>query len=152
MTAAVVKNSISLLYFAFQIDADDETKNNSKYNNCTLECIKLGTCTQFSLKLIREKTSFSVVETTRTSQQKLSQYLFSFMAKRFIVFVITKFKAKKQNKSRAKQKDDISEPSSFAFPSSLRSLFHENEQDQQNPFSTLGTHMHFQKLKYIMVP
>ena len=31
------------------------TKNNSKYNNCTLECIELGTCTELSLKLEREK-------------------------------------------------------------------------------------------------
>ena len=40
-------------------------KNNSKYNNCTLECIKLGTDTELSLKLECEKTFFRAVETTR---------------------------------------------------------------------------------------
>ena len=29
-------------------------KNDSKYINCTLECIKLCTCTKLSLKLKRE--------------------------------------------------------------------------------------------------
>ena len=33
-------------------------KNNSKYNNCTLECIELGTCTELSLKFELEKTFF----------------------------------------------------------------------------------------------
>ena len=33
-------------------DADDDGKDNSKYSNCTLECIGLSTCTEFSLKLI----------------------------------------------------------------------------------------------------
>ena len=39
-------------------------KNNSKYNNCTLECIELSTCTELSLKLKREKIFIRVVETT----------------------------------------------------------------------------------------
>ena len=30
-------------------------KNNSKYNNCTLEWIELSTCTELSLKLEHEK-------------------------------------------------------------------------------------------------
>ena len=34
------------------------TKNNSKYNNCTLEYIALDTRTELSLKLKREKTFF----------------------------------------------------------------------------------------------
>ena len=41
-------------------------KNNGKCNNCTLECIKLSTCTELSLKLQPEKAFFGVVETTRT--------------------------------------------------------------------------------------
>ena len=38
-------------------DADTYCKEqyNSKYNNCTLECIELGKCTVLSLKLEREK-------------------------------------------------------------------------------------------------
>ena len=37
-------------------DADDDgKKRNSKYNNFTLECIQLYTCTKFSLKLQRER-------------------------------------------------------------------------------------------------
>ena len=74
-----------------------KAKNNSKYNSCTSECIELSTCTELSLKLKREKTFFKVVESTRTLQQKLSQYLFSFMEKHSIVFLFTKFNAKKQN-------------------------------------------------------
>ena len=38
-------------------------KNNSKYNNCTLECIELSTCTELLLKLEREKTFFGVLRT-----------------------------------------------------------------------------------------
>ena len=41
-------------------------KNSSKYNNCTLECIKLSTYKELSLKLKREKTFFRVLGTTRT--------------------------------------------------------------------------------------
>ena len=36
-------------------------KNNSKYNNCTLECIGLSTCMELLLKLEREKTFFRVL-------------------------------------------------------------------------------------------
>ena len=72
-------------------------KNNSNYNNCTLECTELSTCTELSLKLQREKTFFKVVKSTRMLQQKLSHYLFSFMEKHSIVFLFTKFIAKKQN-------------------------------------------------------
>ena len=32
---------------------DDDGKDNSKYNDCTLECIELGTTTEFSLQLER---------------------------------------------------------------------------------------------------
>ena len=71
-------------------------KNSSKYNNCTLKCIELSSCTELLLKLGREKTFFRVVRTTRTSQQKLSLYLFSFIEKHLIVFLFTKFKVKKQ--------------------------------------------------------
>ena len=39
-------------------NADTTANNNSKYNNCTLECIELGTCTESSFKLEREKTFF----------------------------------------------------------------------------------------------
>ena len=72
-------------------------KNNSKCNNCMLECIELGLCMELSLKLQLEKTFFRVVKTRRTSKQKLSQYLFSCMEKHLIIFLFTKFKAKKQN-------------------------------------------------------
>ena len=41
-------------------------KNHNKYNNCMLECIELGTCTELSLKLERKKTFFGVLGTTRT--------------------------------------------------------------------------------------
>ena len=41
-------------------------KNNSKYNNRTLECIELGNCTVLSLKLERQKTFFRVVKTRKT--------------------------------------------------------------------------------------
>ena len=41
-------------------------KNNSKHNNCTLECIELGTCKELSLKLQREKVFFRVLLTART--------------------------------------------------------------------------------------
>ena len=72
-------------------------KNNSKHNNCTLECTELGACTWLLLKLELENNFSRVVGTTRTYQQNLSQYLFSFMEKHLIVFLFTKFKAKKQN-------------------------------------------------------
>ena len=103
-------------------------KNNDKYNNCTLECIELSTCTKLSLKLQREKTFFRVVGTTRTLQQKLSRYLFSFIEKHLIAFVFTKFKAKKANpngayKERTRKAIFLSRRRSPFRPRCLRSLF-----------------------------
>ena len=70
-------------------------KNNSKYNNCTLECIELGTCTELSLKFFGPFLELSRLR--GRNKQKLFQYLFSFMEKHLIVFLFTKFKSKKQN-------------------------------------------------------
>ena len=61
------------------------------------QLIKRNTCTKFLQKLQHGKTFFRVVGTTRTLQQKLSRYLFSFIEKHLMVFLITKFKAKNQN-------------------------------------------------------
>ena len=72
-------------------------KNDSKYNNYTLECIELSTCTELSLKIEREKTVLELSRLRGRNKQKLSQYLFSFIEKHLIVFLFTKFKSRKQN-------------------------------------------------------
>ena len=41
-------------------------KNNSKYNNCTSECIEHCTCKDLSQELEREKTFFGDVRTAKT--------------------------------------------------------------------------------------
>ena len=46
--------------------ATPTAKNNSKYNDCTLECIELSSCTELPLQLEREKPFFRVVGTKRT--------------------------------------------------------------------------------------
>mgnify|MGYP001792981607 CR=1 FL=1 len=53
-------------------------KNNSKYNNCTSECIELSTCTELSPKLGREKTFLWLSRLRERNRKKLSQYLLSF--------------------------------------------------------------------------
>ena len=63
------------------------TKNNSKYNNCTMECIEMSTCTELSLKLDLEKFFLRVLAIIRTLQQKRSRYLFGFMEKYLSFFL-----------------------------------------------------------------
>ena len=48
-------------------------------------------------KITMWKDLFRVLGTTRTLQQKLSRYFFSFIEKHLIVFLLTKLKAKNQN-------------------------------------------------------
>ena len=59
-------------------------KKNSKYNNCTLECLELSTCTELSLQFNRtRKYFFRVVGTTRTNNKNFLGILFSFIEKAY---------------------------------------------------------------------
>ena len=86
------------------------TKNNSKHNNCTFECIELSTCTELSLILEREKYFLELSRLRGRNKQKLFQYLFSFMAKHLIVLLFTKFKAAKKPNPNDPHKEVKSEP------------------------------------------
>ena len=99
----------------------------SKYNNCTLKCIELGTCTELLLKITTWKDlclEFSGLQ-GRNCKNFLIICLASWRNIPSFSVLFTKFKAKKQDPNdqhrdkRATQKCDFSEPSSFAFPSSL---------------------------------
>ena len=97
-------------------------KNNSKCNNCTLECIVLSTCTELSLKLEREKIFFFYFWGLKVLIAK-----WRFMEKHSISFVSQNSRPTKQNPKKKETKNKtasqklvfFSELSSFAFPSSL---------------------------------
>ena len=68
-----------------------------------------------AIKLQCGETCFRVsLGTTRTLQQKLSRYLFSFIEKHLIIFLLTKFIAKKQNPN-GPYKEVKSEPERWFF-------------------------------------
>ena len=67
-------------------------KNNSKYNNRTLECIELSTCTELSLTLECEK--------------NIRNYLLIFLEKHFIVFYSQNSRGRKQNSNNPHIEDE----------------------------------------------
>ena len=74
--------------------ATPRAKNNNKYNNCTMECIKLSICTQLSLKLEFEKIYF------RVSVLKIRNNIFRTILaswETFICFCLQSLWRRKQN-------------------------------------------------------
>ena len=94
-------------------------KNNSKYNNCTLEYIELSTCTKLSLKLERETRPFLKLSGLQERTcLALWRNILSFSPHR-VQGEENKIPMARTKKKRANQKCDFSEPSSFTFSFSL---------------------------------